>query len=124
LVRAAVARETCRATAASIIHDREASRKTHGGGKHTASDRTNGARRRRDVPRALAPQLSTLRGGRVPVECGNVAPDLNRDDAVRELPVGRGADHFGLRPTLAACGLVVLLFGLTVGLRSPRLREI
>jgi MFS family permease len=37
---------------------------------------------------------------------------------------GAASDRFGPRPTLAACGLVVLLFGLTVGLRSPRLREI
>ena len=37
---------------------------------------------------------------------------------------GAAADRFGPRPTLAACGLVVLLFGLTVASRSPRLREI
>jgi MFS family permease len=37
---------------------------------------------------------------------------------------GTAADRFGPRPTLAACGLVVLLFGLTVASRSPRLREI
>ncbi|MDT7808610.1 MAG: hypothetical protein QOJ70_2423 [Acidobacteriota bacterium] len=37
---------------------------------------------------------------------------------------GAAADRFGPRPTLAACGLVILLFGLTVGLRNPRLREI
>ena len=36
---------------------------------------------------------------------------------------GAAADRFGPRPTLAACGLVVLLFGLTAGLRNPRLRE-
>jgi predicted MFS family arabinose efflux permease len=37
---------------------------------------------------------------------------------------GAAADRFGPRPTLAACGLVVLLFALTVASRSPRLREI
>jgi MFS family permease len=37
---------------------------------------------------------------------------------------GTAADHFGPRPTLAACGLVLLLFGLTAASRSPRLREI
>ena len=37
---------------------------------------------------------------------------------------GAAADRFGPRPVLAACGLVILLFGLTVGLRNPRLREI
>jgi predicted MFS family arabinose efflux permease len=37
---------------------------------------------------------------------------------------GAAADRFGPRPTLAACGLVILLFGLTVAARSPRLREI
>jgi MFS family permease len=36
---------------------------------------------------------------------------------------GAAADRFGPRPTLAACGLVVLLFGLTAGLANPRLRE-
>ena len=36
---------------------------------------------------------------------------------------GAAADRFGPRPTLAACGLVVLLFGLTAGLGNPRLRE-
>jgi predicted MFS family arabinose efflux permease len=36
---------------------------------------------------------------------------------------GAAADRFGARPTLAACGLVILLFGLTAGLRNPRLRE-
>jgi MFS family permease len=36
---------------------------------------------------------------------------------------GAAADRFGARPTLAACGLVVLLFGLTSGLFNPRLRE-
>jgi predicted MFS family arabinose efflux permease len=36
---------------------------------------------------------------------------------------GAAADRFGPRPTLAACGLVVLLFGLTAGLFNPRLRE-
>ena len=35
---------------------------------------------------------------------------------------GAAADRFGPRPTLAACGLVVLAFGLTLGLSSPRLR--
>jgi MFS family permease len=37
---------------------------------------------------------------------------------------GRAADIYGARPTLAACGLVIVLFVLTVGLRNPRLREI
>jgi MFS family permease len=36
---------------------------------------------------------------------------------------GAAAHRFGPRPTLAACGLVVLLFGLTAGLVNPRLRE-
>jgi MFS family permease len=36
---------------------------------------------------------------------------------------GVAADHFGARPTLVACGLVVLLFGLAAGLSNPRLRE-
>ena len=36
---------------------------------------------------------------------------------------GAAADRFGARPTLAACGLVILLFGLAAGLRNPRLRE-
>ncbi len=35
---------------------------------------------------------------------------------------GAAADRFGPRPTLAACGLVVLLYGLTA-LANPRLRE-
>jgi MFS family permease len=47
---------------------------------------------------------------------------------VGTLPVGSflsgaAADRFGPRPTLAACGLVVLLFGLTAGFGNPRLRE-
>jgi MFS family permease len=37
---------------------------------------------------------------------------------------GAAADRFGPRPVLAACGLVIILFGLAVGLRNPRLREI
>ena len=37
---------------------------------------------------------------------------------------GAAADRFGPRPTLAACGFVVLLFGLTAGLLNSRLREI
>ena len=37
---------------------------------------------------------------------------------------GAASDRFGPRPTLAACGLVVVLFVLTVALRNPRLREI
>ena len=37
---------------------------------------------------------------------------------------GRAADIYGPRPTLAACGLVIVLFVLTVALRNPRLREI
>ncbi|HYY97545.1 MAG TPA: MFS transporter [Pyrinomonadaceae bacterium] len=37
---------------------------------------------------------------------------------------GASADRFGARPTLAACGLVLLLFGLTVASRNPSLREI
>jgi MFS family permease len=36
---------------------------------------------------------------------------------------GAAADRFGPRPVLTACGLVVILFGLIVGLRNPRLRE-
>jgi MFS family permease len=36
---------------------------------------------------------------------------------------GAAADRFGPRPTLAACGIVILLFGLTAGVRNPRLRE-
>ncbi|MFL6336411.1 MAG: MFS transporter [Pyrinomonadaceae bacterium] len=36
---------------------------------------------------------------------------------------GAAADRFGPRPTLAACGLVVLAFGLTAVFRNPRLRE-
>jgi len=36
---------------------------------------------------------------------------------------GAAADRFGPRPALAACGLVVILFGLTAGLLNPRLRE-
>jgi MFS family permease len=36
---------------------------------------------------------------------------------------GAAADRFGPRPALAACGLVVLVFGLTLGLSSPRVRE-
>jgi MFS family permease len=37
---------------------------------------------------------------------------------------GAAADRFGPRPTLAACGLVVLLFGLAAGLLNARLREL
>jgi hypothetical protein len=36
---------------------------------------------------------------------------------------GAAADRFGARPTLAACGLVVLVFGLTAVFGNPRLRE-
>jgi MFS family permease len=36
---------------------------------------------------------------------------------------GAAADRFGPRPTLAACGLVVVLSGLAAALRNPRLRE-
>jgi dipeptide/tripeptide permease len=36
---------------------------------------------------------------------------------------GAAADRFGARPTLAACGLVVLVFGLTAAFGNPRLRE-
>ena len=36
---------------------------------------------------------------------------------------GAAADRLGPRPTLAACGLIVLLFGLAAGLVNPRLRE-
>lgn len=36
---------------------------------------------------------------------------------------GAAADRFGPRLTLAVCGLVVLLFGLTAGLFNPRMRE-
>jgi MFS family permease len=37
---------------------------------------------------------------------------------------GASADRFGPRPTLTACGLVVLLFAFTVASRNPSLREI
>jgi MFS family permease len=37
---------------------------------------------------------------------------------------GAAADRYGPRPTLATCGLVILLFVLTMALRNPRLREI
>jgi predicted MFS family arabinose efflux permease len=37
---------------------------------------------------------------------------------------GAAADRFGPRPTLAACGAVVLLFALTVASRNPSLREV
>jgi MFS family permease len=40
------------------------------------------------------------------------------------LLAGRAADRFGPRPTLAACGLVIVLFVLLVAARNPRLREI
>jgi predicted MFS family arabinose efflux permease len=36
---------------------------------------------------------------------------------------GAAADRFGPRPTLAACGLVIVLVGLAAGLSNPRLRE-
>jgi MFS family permease len=36
---------------------------------------------------------------------------------------GAAADRFGPRPTLAVCGLVILVFGLAAGLLTPRLRE-
>jgi MFS family permease len=36
---------------------------------------------------------------------------------------GAAADRFGPRPVLAACGLVVLLFGLAAATLNPRLRE-
>jgi MFS family permease len=36
---------------------------------------------------------------------------------------GAAADRFGPRPTLAACGLVILVFGLAAGLLTPRLRQ-
>jgi MFS family permease len=36
---------------------------------------------------------------------------------------GAAADRFGPRPVLAACGLVILLFGLAVASRNPSLRE-
>ena len=36
---------------------------------------------------------------------------------------GASADRFGPRPTLAACGIVVLVFGLMAGFGTPRLRE-
>jgi MFS family permease len=36
---------------------------------------------------------------------------------------GAASDRFGPRPTLAACGLVIFAFGLTVAFRNPRLRE-
>jgi MFS family permease len=37
---------------------------------------------------------------------------------------GTSADHFGPGRTLAVCGLVIILFGLFVGVLTPRLREI
>jgi len=37
---------------------------------------------------------------------------------------GASADRFGPRPTLVACGLVILLFAFTVASRNPSLREI
>jgi MFS family permease len=37
---------------------------------------------------------------------------------------GRAADNFGPRPTLAVCGLIVLLFAVAIGASYPRLREI
>jgi predicted MFS family arabinose efflux permease len=37
---------------------------------------------------------------------------------------GRAADYFGPSRTLAACGLVIFLFALSVAARNPRLREI
>lgn len=37
---------------------------------------------------------------------------------------GASADRFGAQPTLAVCGLVIVVFGLFVGTRTPRLREI
>lgn len=37
---------------------------------------------------------------------------------------GASADRFGPRPTLAACGAVILLFALAVASRNPSLREI
>jgi MFS family permease len=36
---------------------------------------------------------------------------------------GAAADRFGPRPVLAACGLVIMLFGLAVASRNPSLRE-
>ena len=36
---------------------------------------------------------------------------------------GAAADRFGPRPVLAACGLVIILFGLAVASRNPSLRE-
>jgi MFS family permease len=36
---------------------------------------------------------------------------------------GASADRFGPRPTLAACGVVIILVALTAGLCAPRLRE-
>ncbi len=37
---------------------------------------------------------------------------------------GASADRFGPRPTLVACGLVILFFTLTIASRNPSLREI
>jgi predicted MFS family arabinose efflux permease len=37
---------------------------------------------------------------------------------------GTSADHFGPRPTLAFCGIVIVAFSLAVGALTPRLREI
>jgi hypothetical protein len=37
---------------------------------------------------------------------------------------GASADRFGPRPTLVVCGLVIILFALTVASRNLSLREI
>jgi predicted MFS family arabinose efflux permease len=37
---------------------------------------------------------------------------------------GRASDLYGPRPTLAACGLVIVAFVVVMALRNPRLREI
>jgi MFS family permease len=43
---------------------------------------------------------------------------------VASVLAGASADRFGPRPTLAACGAVILLFALAVASRNPSLREI
>ncbi|HEV7889785.1 MAG TPA: MFS transporter [Pyrinomonadaceae bacterium] len=43
---------------------------------------------------------------------------------VASVLAGASADRFGPRPTLAACGAVILLFALAVASRNPNLREI
>ena len=85
---------------------------------------------RGDVPRKGLVLLSCmLSGGACIVGLGAAeSPAAAIPLLFGTLPVGSflsgaAADRFGPRPALAACGLVVLLFGLTAGLVNPRLRE-